>query len=48
MPAVPPTPMTRCGTLGSTPPMGMAQYSSSSMLFTCGAQQQFQDPWRHQ
>ena len=37
MPAVPPTPMTRCGRFGSTPPMGMAQYSSSSMLFTCSS-----------
>ena len=30
MPAVPPIPSTLCGTRGSTPPMGMRQYSSSS------------------
>lgn len=40
MPAVPPMPSTRCGCLGSTPPMGMRQYSSSSICFTCSAQQQ--------
>jgi hypothetical protein len=40
MPAVPPMPSTRCGCLGSTPPMGMRQYSSSSMDLTClGVQQ---------
>ena len=32
IPAVPPMPSTLCGTLGSTPPMGIRQYSSSSML----------------
>jgi len=31
IPAVPPMPSTLCGTLGSTPPIGMRQYSSSSM-----------------
>jgi hypothetical protein len=31
MPAVPPMPSTRWGMRGSTPPMGMRQYSSSSM-----------------
>mmetsp|Transcript_1438 Transcript_1438/g.5723 ORF Transcript_1438/g.5723 Transcript_1438/m.5723 type:complete len:373 (+) Transcript_1438:302-1420(+) len=34
MPPVPPKPSTRCGILGSTPPMGMRQYSSSSTSFT--------------
>mmetsp|Transcript_17135 Transcript_17135/g.42160 ORF Transcript_17135/g.42160 Transcript_17135/m.42160 type:complete len:255 (-) Transcript_17135:125-889(-) len=34
MPAAPPMPMARCGNLGSTPPMGMRQYSSSSTRFT--------------
>lgn len=28
-------PSTRCGCLGSTPPIGIKQYSSSSMCFTC-------------
>ena len=32
MPAVPPIPSTLCGTRGSTPPMGMRQYSSSSIF----------------
>ena len=32
MPAVPPMPSTLWGTLGSTPPMGMRQYSSSSIF----------------
>mmetsp|Transcript_7944 Transcript_7944/g.33202 ORF Transcript_7944/g.33202 Transcript_7944/m.33202 type:complete len:256 (+) Transcript_7944:5885-6652(+) len=34
IPAVPPTPSARCGSVGSTPPMGIRQYSSSSTLFT--------------
>lgn len=33
MPAVPPMPRTRCGRRGRTPPMGMRQYSSSSIDF---------------
>lgn len=32
MPAVPPMPRTLWGTLGSTPPMGIRQYSSSSIF----------------
>jgi hypothetical protein len=35
MPAVPPMPRTRCGCAGSTPPMGIRQYSSSSIFLTC-------------
>lgn len=35
MPAVPPTPITRCGRAGRQPPMGMAQNSSSSTASTC-------------
>ena len=31
MPAVPPTPIVRCGSSGRIPPMGMEQYSSSSI-----------------
>mmetsp|Transcript_8987 Transcript_8987/g.14287 ORF Transcript_8987/g.14287 Transcript_8987/m.14287 type:complete len:297 (-) Transcript_8987:425-1315(-) len=34
IPAVPPTPSTRCGRVGSTPPMGIKQYSSSSTRLT--------------
>ena len=34
MPPVPPMPSVRWGMRGSTPPMGMRQYSSSSMPFT--------------
>mmetsp|Transcript_22831 Transcript_22831/g.58128 ORF Transcript_22831/g.58128 Transcript_22831/m.58128 type:complete len:227 (-) Transcript_22831:843-1523(-) len=34
MPAVPPMPSTRCGCTGSTPPMGIRQYSSSSIFLT--------------
>mmetsp|Transcript_22224 Transcript_22224/g.48806 ORF Transcript_22224/g.48806 Transcript_22224/m.48806 type:complete len:326 (-) Transcript_22224:1263-2240(-) len=34
MPAVPPIPRVRWGKVGSTPPMGMRQYSSSSMQRT--------------
>ena len=36
MPAVPPMPSTLWGTLGSTPPMGMRQYSSSSIFLQMG------------
>jgi hypothetical protein len=35
MPAVPPMPRTRWGWTGSTPPIGIKQYSSSSIFFTC-------------
>ena len=34
MPPVPPMPSVRWGKVGSTPPMGIKQYSSSSMDFT--------------
>ena len=34
MPPVPPMPRVRWGMRGSTPPMGMRQYSSSSVDFT--------------
>ena len=34
MPPVPPMPRVRWGKVGSTPPMGIRQYSSSSMDFT--------------
>lgn len=43
MPAVPPIPSTLCGCVGSTPPIGMRQYSSSSTRVTCGSRV---DVWR--